>query len=255
MPLQSASERDACEQPALLPAAYGDALRDRAPLLAPERREAHPYTGSVTVAAAADGKHESPNPSTPLLGTRVVLVPVKAFGQAKLRLGGALSDDDRKRLVRTMAEQVLRAAEPLPVAVVCDDAEVAQWARGLGALVIWEPGRGLNGAVQEGVERLGAMGALQVTVAHGDLPLAAGLSAIGDFEGITLVPDRVGDGTNVIVVPVGCGFRFFYGPGSFERHRAACARLGLPTRIVPEPGLAFDVDAPADLDWTALLDP
>ncbi len=58
-----------------------------------------------------------------------MLVPVKAFADAKQRLGPALSSRDRQELVRAMAERVLDAAAPLPVAVVCDDTEVADWAR------------------------------------------------------------------------------------------------------------------------------
>ncbi len=85
-------------------------------------------------------------PPTPA-GTEVVLVPVKAFHQAKRRLGSALADPERVRLVRAMATHVLSACAPLPVAVVCDDEDVAQWASDLGATVMWEPGQGLNGAV------------------------------------------------------------------------------------------------------------
>jgi 2-phospho-L-lactate guanylyltransferase len=184
------------------------------------------------------------------LGPRAVLVPVKAFAEAKGRLGKAMGDDDRQALVRTMAERVLRAAAPLPVAVVCDDPAVAQWARNLGALVVWEPGRGLNGAVECGVEHLASMGVHHVTVAHGDLPLADNIGRLEHFEGVTLVPDRREDGTNVIALPVDCGFRFSYGPGSFARHRLECQRLGLATRILRPPDLSVDVDEPDDLKWT-----
>ncbi len=184
-----------------------------------------------------------------LLGPRAVLVPVKAFSDAKRRLGAALSDRERETLVRTMAGRVLDAASPLPTVVVCDDTDVADWARRRGALVVWEPGRGLNGAVEDGVRRLAAMGVEQVVVAHGDLPLASKLATVATFDGVTLVPDRRGDGTNVIGLPARCGFRFSYGPGSFARHLAECARLGLPVRVVHEPSLAFDVDVPADLQW------
>ena len=96
---------------------------------------------------------------------------------------------------------MVRSASPLPVAVVCDDTVVADWARRLGALVVWEPGRGLNGAVEAGVRHLAAMGVEYVTVAHGDLPHAAGLGELAPFDGVTLVPDRSDDGTNVIRVP------------------------------------------------------
>lgn len=184
------------------------------------------------------------------LGPRAVLVPVKSFALAKRRLDPALGEEERRALVRQMAEHVVTAAAPLPVAVVCDDTEVADWARRLGALVVWEPGRGLNGAVEEGVARLGTMGVETVTVAHADLPHAVGLGALPAFGGITLVPDRRDDGTNVIVLPVGCGFCFSYGPGSFERHRDECRRIGQPVRVLRSADLAFDVDWPADLAGT-----
>jgi 2-phospho-L-lactate/phosphoenolpyruvate guanylyltransferase len=199
------------------------------------------------LARAAPGHVATADRTIGLLGNEAVLVPVKSFDRAKLRLGGALSPDERRSLARRMAEHVLSAARPLPVAVVCDDRQVADWARRLGALVVWEPGRGLDGAVEAGVERFASFGVRQVIVAHSDLPLASGLAAVPAFDGVTLVPDRRGDGTNVIRLPVGCGFRFSYGPGSFQRHRAQCATLGLPTLVLDHPSLSLDVDSPSDL--------
>jgi 2-phospho-L-lactate guanylyltransferase len=191
-------------------------------------------------------QHAGPPVDRPL-GPEVVLIPVKAFHQAKRRLGSALSDPDRIRLVRTMAEQVVAACTPLPVAVVCDDQVVADWASELGATVMWEPGQGLNGAVRAGVDRLARAGARWVTVAHGDLPRARGLGVLAPFEGITLVPDRRDDGTNVLRFPAGSDFRFAYGPGSFRAHRAEATRIGLPVRVLRNPDLAYDVDWPADV--------
>jgi 2-phospho-L-lactate guanylyltransferase len=182
------------------------------------------------------------------LGHEVVLIPVKGFRQAKRRLGATMSDERRVDLVRSMAERVVAACAPLPAAVVCDDPEVADWAAGLGAAVMWEPGLGLNGAVRSGVEQLSSVGVRWVTVAHGDLPRARDLGSLAPFEGITLVPDRGDDGTNVLRLPVGCDFHFAYGPGSFRRHRAEASRLGLPVRVLRRPDLAYDVDWPADVD-------
>jgi len=184
---------------------------------------------------------------TEWFGPVAVLVPVKAFADAKLRLAPALPAEERSRLAQAMATHVLQAARPLPVAVVCDDAAVADWARRHGALVVWEPGRGLNGAVQAGVERLAAAGAHRVVVAHADLPLAGPLGWACRFSGVTLVPDRRDDGTNVACVPTASGFAFSYGPGSFQRHGAEARRLGLGLRVVREPLLGHDVDVPADL--------
>ncbi|HVA07815.1 MAG TPA: 2-phospho-L-lactate guanylyltransferase [Acidimicrobiales bacterium] len=181
------------------------------------------------------------------LGPEVVLIPVKGFRQAKRRLGGSMSDDMRMRLVRTMAEQVLRACTPLPAAVVCDDPEVAEWAASRGATVMWEPGQGLNGAVRSGLQQLAEAGVQWVTIAHGDLPRATQLGTLAPFAGITLAPDRNDDGTNVLRLPVGCDFRFAYGPGSFTAHLREAFRVGLPVRVLRIPALAYDVDWPADL--------
>jgi 2-phospho-L-lactate/phosphoenolpyruvate guanylyltransferase len=146
-----------------------------------------------------------------------------------------------------MAEHVLAACSPLVTAVVCDDPEVAAWAIEHGALLLEEPGRGLNGAVTAGVDALAARGAEEVLVVHGDLPLASGLASFAGLGGVTLVPDRREEGTNIACVPATAGFRFSYGPGSFERHCQETARLGLDLRIVREPELAWDVDVPSDI--------
>ena len=176
-----------------------------------------------------------------------VLVPVKSFRMAKLRLAPALDPAARAGLAREMATTVLAAAGPLPVSVVCDDTEVAEWAASCGADVIWRPGHGLNGAVTDGVADLAARGTERVVVAHADLPLAGPLGWVARFPGVTLVPDRRDDGTNVACVPAHSGFRFAYGPGSFVRHGAEARRLGLGLRVVREPALGRDVDVPADL--------
>lgn len=177
-----------------------------------------------------------------------VLVPVKAFADAKVRLADVLAPAEREALARTMAEGVLRAAHPLPVTVVCDDEGVADWARAHDATVVWTPGQGLNGAVQAGVAALGETGVRQVIVAHADLPFAADVTSLAWFAGVTLVPDRHDDGTNVACVPVASGFTFAYGPGSFARHRAEARRLGFALRILRDPALGWDVDNPVDLE-------
>jgi 2-phospho-L-lactate/phosphoenolpyruvate guanylyltransferase len=178
-----------------------------------------------------------------------VVVPVKAFTSAKVRLAAALDPFERADLARHMAEVVLAAATPLPVVVVCDDDEVRDWARAAGSRVVWCPGRGLNGAVTDGVAALRADGASMAVVAHADLPLATRLDWVAEFPGVTLVPDRRLDGTNVLAVPTAAEFRFSYGAGSFTRHRAEAQARGLPARIVRDERLAWDVDVPADLAW------
>lgn len=178
-----------------------------------------------------------------------VLVPVKAFDRAKVRLARALPAPERAELARVMAEGVLRAAGDLHRAVVCDDDDVAAWARSQDAEVVWAPGLGLNGAVQHGVDHLGGHGMDHVIVAHSDLPLADDLTWVAPFAGVTIVPDRHDKGSNVVGVPTDAGFRFAYGSGSFARHCDEARRLHLPLRIARRTPLTWDVDVPADLDY------
>lgn len=186
-----------------------------------------------------------------------MLVPVKAFGEAKRRLSPALAAPERAALSRRLAAGVIAAAAPLPAAVVCDDRQVAGWARELGALVIWEPGRGLNGAVAAGVARLAAQGVTAVAVAHGDLARPAGLVALvlGHPGGVTLVPDGRADGTNVVVLTSGSAFRFAYGPGSFRRHLDEATASRLTVQVVRGTDLSLDVDVPSDLALCAAAAP
>jgi 2-phospho-L-lactate guanylyltransferase len=186
-------------------------------------------------------------PTAPVPPASAVLVPVKAFRLAKQRLAGALTGDARAALARRMATTVVAAAAPLPVWVVCDDPEVAQWAETVGAGVLWRPGRGLDQAVHDGVAALAGGGCRRAIVAHADLPRAEHLAWVAAFDGVTIVPDRRDDGTNVVSLPTASGFRFSYGAGSFRRHAAEARRLGLALRVVREPALGWDVDVPDDL--------
>ena len=180
-----------------------------------------------------------------------LLVPIKAFTAAKVRLAPVLDADERAQLARHLAAGVLRAAGGLTVAVVCDDAVVAEWARARGARVLWTPARGLNAAVSEGVAVLGSSGVELVTVAHADLPLVTDLSDLARPDTVVLAADRHEDGTNVACVPARAGFRFSYGPGSLARHVGEAARLGLPVEVLRRDDLAWDVDVPDDLGYMA----
>ncbi len=180
--------------------------------------------------------------------TVAVLVPIKSFDLAKGRLAETLSPAERATLARRMAERVLRSAAPLPAWVICDDDVVAAAALTLGAGVVWRPSRGLNIAVTEGRTFLADEGFDRVLVAHADLPLATSLAPLADGDGVTLVPDRRGDGSNVLVVPTAEPFTFHYGTGSAAAHEAEAIRRGLTFNRVEDDALGWDVDVPEDLD-------
>lgn len=176
-----------------------------------------------------------------------VLIPMKSFDLAKGRLAAVLDESQRARLARRMAHGVIHAAAGLSTWVICDSHEVAALAVGHGANVIWRPARGLNAAVHDGLDALAAEGFDRVIISHADLPLARDLRWVGDGDGVTIVPDRRGDGTNVMSLPTNTGFQFSYGPGSAAAHTAEAHRIGIPVRLSPDPELGWDVDIPEDL--------
>lgn len=171
-----------------------------------------------------------------------MLIPIKAFHAAKGRLSGWLPDPDRARLARWMAERVIAAAQPLPTFIACDDDDVANWAESRGAQVLWGPGMGLNGAIDQGVDRIAGEGADHVIISHGDLPLAEDLWRVARPGQIVLVPDRRRDGTNVLSRPCDVVFAASYGGGSFGSHLAAALATGARVSIRIDLHLSIDID-------------
>jgi 2-phospho-L-lactate guanylyltransferase len=174
-----------------------------------------------------------------------VLVPVKAFTQAKQRLASVLSPAERVRLARWLADGVINSVGGTPVFVVCDDPEVQLWARDVGATALWTAQLGLNGAVDDGVSAIAAEGFEHVVVTHADLPLPAGIVNLPRADTSTLVPDRRCDGTNVMSFPTRAPIAAQYGPGSFRRHRDATTTPVTEVRF--DHHLSIDIDTPSDL--------
>jgi 2-phospho-L-lactate guanylyltransferase len=180
-----------------------------------------------------------------------VVVPIKSFGAAKARLAEHLGIDARAELARTCAARVLAAAAPHQVIVVCDDDEVAAWARAHGAAVVVAEQPGLNEAARAGRSAARAAGFTRVLTVHSDLPRAEPLGTLVDPLDIpqtaVVVPDRHDDGTNALIVPTHGDFAYCYGPGSFSAHQREARRRGLALRVVRRPDLALDLDTLDDL--------
>jgi 2-phospho-L-lactate guanylyltransferase len=183
-----------------------------------------------------------------------VLIPIKAFHEAKQRLEPRLTAGDRERLARWTAERVLAAAGELPAYVVCDDRAVAAFAADHGATVLWEEGQGLNGAVHNGAATMRDRGHDHVVVAHGDLPCPQPLAPLVRAGTITLVPDLRLDGTNVLAFPAAVPMPIAYGAGSFRRHLDAASATGMAVWVVHDRFLALDLDFPSDLDHPLVKD-
>lgn len=177
------------------------------------------------------------------------VVPLRSFTDAKARLRERLDAEQRAELVRQMAENVVKAAQPHSVTIVSAAPEVVAWAQDHGHDVCNDPG-GLDDAVEAGIADSVRRGADRIVVAHGDLPLAQSFESVlaVPTSQVVLVADRHGDGTPVVALPADCSFRPRYGPGSFEQNSVAVTAAGFSLTVVADATLAFDLDVPGDLD-------
>lgn len=181
------------------------------------------------------------------------LVPVKARSAGKQRLAAALPEPARAQLVRVMLRHVLGV---LAGCAGIDNILVMSPQRDeLPPGIEWlpDPAAQMNDALQRAVRELEARGADCVAVIAADLPLLAAdevreLVRAGFDAGTAIAPDRGGTGTNAVCLRLPTKFRFQFGPGSFAAHRAQVITGARAPLAVVQPGLAFDVDVPADLE-------
>lgn len=176
-----------------------------------------------------------------------LIVPVKSFAIAKGRLASALSEDARAVLAKECATRVVVAGKDWPTYVVCDDDDVAQWAKECNAIVVRCSEPGIDAAVRAGRQQALRDGIDHVVISHGDLPLVRSFDHVVVAHTITFVPDRHHDGTNVIAMPTSSPFNTAYGPGSFIRHVEHAQTLRLAHRTIEDAELALDLDTADDL--------
>lgn len=188
------------------------------------------------------------------------LVPVKRLRGALRRLAGSLEAPLRRELQMAMLHDVLSALAGAPglagVLVVTSDPRAAELARALaGARVVpdHDPPRGMNEAVSRGLDTLADGGAEAALVMTADLPLArpedidAILAAGPPGRSVLLVPSHEGTGTNAMLLRPPGVIVPRLGIDSLARHIAEAARAGVRVDRLERPGLALDIDTPADL--------
>ena len=175
----------------------------------------------------------------------VVVVPLKAFDVAKdrLRRGGV---DQVSTLVRQLADGVLSACAPRHVIVLSESAAATAFALERGAEPLVSDASSLNDSVQRAYQVL-AKRYDRLIIAHGDLRFPEGLGAFDPLDGVTIVTDHLATGTNVLVVPTGLEFRFFYGEDSALRHREEARRLDVTCHLITDSPWRFDVYEPGDI--------
>jgi len=183
-----------------------------------------------------------------------VLIPLKRLDTAKSRLRSALSGAERRQLMGGMVAHVVRtavAAGAGRVAIASSDPGAPALAAALGVACVSDGGLAWNAGLGH-ARGLLASGAGAVLYLAGDLPLlepadVAALVAAG--ASATAVIGRAHDGgTNALWVAPADAFEPAFGSrGSAAVHAALAVAAGLRPVVLDRPGLAHDVDTPADL--------
>ena len=186
------------------------------------------------------------------------VIPVKELRNAKQRLAAVLSAETRQRLVLAMLEDVLRAvtaARTLAgVAVVTVDPDATALAERFGARIITEGAQaGHTGAVTSAQQILSAAGAQAMLTIPGDVPLvttdeiSALLQAATEPPCFCIVPAHDERGSNAVLCSPPDLVSLRFGDDSFVPHLAAARNAGLCPKVLRLPGIALDIDNPADL--------
>ena len=186
------------------------------------------------------------------------VVPAKDLAQAKQRLAGILTSDERQGLARVMLEDVLTALAGVPrlagMIVVTREAALAATARSFGARVIADlRHEGPNAAIMLAARELSAEGAAGIVAIPADVPLATAaeigeiVTAVQPRPAVTLVPALVDMGTNGIALAPVEAMPVQFGRQSFFHHLEAALERGIAPRILRLPGIGLDIDRPEDL--------
>jgi 2-phospho-L-lactate guanylyltransferase len=186
------------------------------------------------------------------------IVPLKALDHAKQRLSGHLSAAQRHALMRDLFVHVVHtcmtaASIDRTLAVVGDDVGL-QLARQQGVTAVHDPGDGLNGALRHATAQLPADETSLIVVA--DLPevtsedLDAIVAAGRLTPTVVVAPTRDG-GTGALLRNPGAIVPPAFGGRSAAAHLAAAQAADVRAGLIVRPGLAHDVDRPADLDGYA----
>jgi 2-phospho-L-lactate guanylyltransferase (CobY/MobA/RfbA family) len=123
---------------------------------------------------------------------------------------------------------------------------VAAFALECGAEVITSRATDLNEAVTHAYGRL--QGRFEhLLIAHGDIRDPRGLGDYRPRDGVTVITDAQGTGTNVLALPSDVNFTFCFGHHSARAHQREARRLGLDVHMDFESPWRFDVDEPSDL--------
>ena len=186
------------------------------------------------------------------------ILPVKEMAGAKQRLAPLLSPEERIGLMQVMLRDVLAALSAARglagIALVTLDPWAEQLAQQHGARIIMAGAReGHTGAVVTAAGQLKAEGVPAFLTLPGDIPAAkpmeieAIIQAASATPAFIIAPAHDEQGSNAILMSPPDAVKLRFGEDSYFPHLAAARAAGITPHILPLPGIAMDIDHPADI--------
>lgn len=187
----------------------------------------------------------------------MAVIPAKSLDRAKQRLAEALPPAARRDLVCRMLERGLAALAEAGIGrrvVATRDPALAALAMRHGAIT-FDPGieDDLNATAAAAAAHARREGATSLLLLAGDLPwigpedVVAMIDAAGGAR--VVIAEAKDGGTNALLLtpPDAIPFAFATGEPSAARHAELAEARGLAPILLHRPGLARDIDLPADL--------
>jgi 2-phospho-L-lactate/phosphoenolpyruvate guanylyltransferase len=187
------------------------------------------------------------------------LVPVKTLSAAKSRLSPVFGSQFRRDLALAMLEDVLAALAAVPtlagIVVATVDGDAARLGRSYNADIFTDAAEdGHTSVVMAAARRLAQEGRGGMLTLPADIPAATAseithlLAQHGAAPAFSIVPAHDRRGSNAIVMTPPVSVPLAFGNDSFLPHLTAARRCGIEPSIVIAPGIALDIDSPADVD-------
>ena len=189
---------------------------------------------------------------------RALLVPVKDLRNAKKRLVGVLTPEERFGLAQAMLADTIRTVQSVrraeKIFVVTNYQPALDAAQENGWEILREDRQISESHAVDFASRVceerGVTGLLRVPL---DVPLAQPsdidelLAMECGFPAVVIVPSRDGTGTNAILRTPPALFPSHFGEGSLAKHVSEAERAGARVFIRRNPRLEMDVDDESDL--------
>ncbi|MFY9488766.1 MAG: 2-phospho-L-lactate guanylyltransferase [Solirubrobacterales bacterium] len=186
------------------------------------------------------------------------VLPLKPFGDAKERLATGLDPHGRRIIAEAMARDVLAALPQCElitdVVVISAEPTIEAIAGEVASAILPDTRQGHSEAVMLGTQWALGIDCDAVLMIPGDCPLIDPDEiddlierCVTDDTEVAVIPDRMGTGTNALLLRPPDAIVPSFGPDSRARHLGLGLAAGRRTAAIEVPTLALDLDTAEDL--------